>query len=222
MRTPCPRRCEGKQKPGQDCRPSGRSSTNRVCAALFSDLFNVVASRPAKSPRGDINAPAAYPPSRPGKGSCPRTARRKLKTPSSPSTVRTICSLPHLSIKARLCRPACFCSIASRASLVGLMTRSVHGHGASMTSAPTRNADLPVCHQAIVPRRNASRARPSLHDGAAFVRALPFSEKGAVLKPEPGRLLDATDIDRSPRENGRYGKREISDNHDAVCLPIRA
>ena len=51
MRTPCPRRCEGKQKPGRDCRPSGRSSINRVCAALFSDLFNVVASRPAKSPR---------------------------------------------------------------------------------------------------------------------------------------------------------------------------
>ena len=51
MRAPCPRRCEGKQKPGRDCRPSGRSSTNRVRAALFSDLFNVVASRPAKSPR---------------------------------------------------------------------------------------------------------------------------------------------------------------------------
>src|SRR6186997_1420235 len=65
--------------------------------------------------------------------------------------------------------------------------------------------------------KKREQGKTRLHDGAAFVRALPFSEKGAVLKPEPGRLLDATDIDRSPRENGRYGKREISYNHDAVA-----
>ncbi len=51
MRAPCPRTMRGQTKTRPDCRPSGRSSTNRVRAALFSDLFNVVASRPAKSPR---------------------------------------------------------------------------------------------------------------------------------------------------------------------------
>jgi hypothetical protein len=52
MRAPQARAiCEGKQKTRPDCRPIRPLIHNRVRAAHFSDLFNVVASRPAKSPR---------------------------------------------------------------------------------------------------------------------------------------------------------------------------
>ena len=77
----------------------------------------------------------------------------------APSKVRTACSRFHLTIKARLSGPALAGSVASRALFVGMMTRSVQGQGARISSAPTRKAKMPVCHQATTPSKNASTAK---------------------------------------------------------------
>src|SRR5262249_34277708 len=48
----------GTKKPGLGCRQKTGVTSSRL-ARPFSDLFYVAASRPAKSPRGVINAPVA-------------------------------------------------------------------------------------------------------------------------------------------------------------------
>src|SRR5205814_781046 len=68
----------------------------------------------------------------------------------APNTVRTAWSAPHLIIRAREAGPALSASVASSASLVGLIPNSVHGQGAMMAMAPIRKPGCEFCHHAII------------------------------------------------------------------------
>jgi len=85
-------------------------------------------------------------------------AHKKASVASAPNAVRTLWSVPHLTTSARICGPDWSGSVASSASLVGLIPISVHGHGAIIAMAPTKNPGCEVCHQAINPSRQPSSA----------------------------------------------------------------
>jgi hypothetical protein len=48
--------------------------------------------------------------------------------------------------------------LASKASLTGLMTVNVQGHGAMIRIAPTRKAESEICHHASIPKRKPTTA----------------------------------------------------------------
>src|SRR6266568_7161266 len=81
----------------------------------------------------------------------------------APNAVRTAWSAPHLTISAREAGPALSGSVASKASLVGLMPKIVHGHGAIMAMAPIRKPGCEFCHHAIIPN-----AKPRSASGACI------------------------------------------------------
>jgi len=67
-------------------------------------------------------------------------------TASAPRAVRTTCSLFYFFMRVRDLVPALVRSVAISVSLIGLMTNNVHGQGASISKAPTRKANVPVCY----------------------------------------------------------------------------
>src|SRR6185369_9513705 len=73
------------KKPGLWLPPKDRDRLEDRLARPFSDLFNVAASRPAKSPRGAINAPAERVPSSLCRAQPAETAKRKQMTAAAPS-----------------------------------------------------------------------------------------------------------------------------------------
>ena len=132
---------------------------------------------------------------------------------SAPSAVRTACSMPHFTISARVCGPARSGSVASSASLVGLIASSVHGHGATIATAPIRKPECDVC----TPRDEAEHATDQrdrrLHHRAAFVGRLPFDQQRAVVEQEPGGLLGHIHIDGGAGEDRSDGERENPEHH---------
>src|SRR5947199_4829494 len=98
-------------------------------------------------------------------------AHRNATVAIAPSTVRTAWSPPHLTISARDGGPALSISVPIKASLVGLMPKIVHGHGAIMAIAPIRKPGCDARHHA-----NSPRTKPISASGACM--ANPRREAG--------------------------------------------
>src|SRR3989442_12665358 len=121
------RKRRAQKNPGFGCRQKTGIGAARL-ARPFSDLFNVAASRPAKYPRGRINAP--------GKGrrqarQRPRSAGRdgeeKGEDSERPEHGADRVQLFHLTMRARVSASAAARSVAIRILLVGMMASRVHG-----------------------------------------------------------------------------------------------
>src|SRR6266403_5580185 len=80
------------------------------------------------------------------------SATRNARTAAHPSTVRTEWRRFHFTINARVWVPASAGAVSASIRLVGMMPKMVQGQFARSNMAPTTNANLPVVHQARIPR----------------------------------------------------------------------